>query len=118
MPDQIKSTAVCAVCGKVHPISKMGGFCGTQLCLHCLSAETFVCACCRRRVPRSEIVARDGDSAAVCQDCFDAHFTRCGACGLLIRQPEAHWHTMGGYERPFCDACFLELWGGGHGENR
>lgn len=112
MHNTIKSTAVCAICGKVHPVSKMGEFCGKRFCPHCLSVETFICACCRRRMPRSEIAARDSDNAVICQDCFDNYFTRCDACGLLIRQPEAHWCMVGGYERPYCSTCLRKMRGG------
>lgn len=60
-------------------------------------------------------------SSRVCRVCrakyspftflFDKLFTRCDACGLLLRQSEAQWHMLDGYERPYCDECYLETWG-------
>lgn len=83
-----------------------------------MSDETFVCDCCHNRVARSEIATYDGDETEICQDCFDKHFVRCEACGLLLRQRQARWHTAGSHERPYCAVCFQEKWGGIHNQNR
>lgn len=111
MLDKTESTAVCACCGKICPRSRMSGFQGVWFCSHCLDAETFVCACCGQHVARSEIATYDGDDTEICQTCFDEHYTRCDACGLLLRQPDAHWLFVDGYERPYCDVCFQEKQG-------
>ncbi len=105
MPREKESTAVCACCGKIYPRSKMSGSQGVWFCSGCLEAETFVCSICGQHVARSESATYDGDGVEVCQSCYDEHFTRCDACGLLLRQSDAHWRFAGGYERPFCDAC-------------
>lgn len=111
MSDDMGMMADCAICGKKHLISEMKEFCGELCCLSCLCANTFVCGCCHKRVARSEIATYDGDDIELCQDCFDKLFTRCEACGLLLRQSEARWHMLDGYERPYCDECYLETWG-------
>lgn len=111
MPDREEKKAVCAICCKAHSVSEMSKFCGKLLCPSCLTAYTFVCACCRKRVPYSEIATWDDDDIQLCQDCYDQHFTRCDACGLLLNQKDARWRMLGGYERPYCDECYLERWG-------
>ncbi len=108
MPGRTKGTAVCACCGKLYPRSKLSGFQGVWFCSRCLDDETFVCSCCGQRVAYSENAAADGDGTEICQTCFDKHFTRCEACGLLLRQSDAHWRFVDGYERPYCDACIRE----------
>ena len=53
MPNTAESTAVCVICGKELPPAQMEKFCGRPICRSCLAAETFLCACCGRRIPWS-----------------------------------------------------------------
>lgn len=59
------------------------------------------------RAARSQHLIATG--VEICQTCYDEHYTRCDACGLLLRQDKAHWRTKDGYEHPYCDDCIREL---------
>ena len=100
VPEKKSETAFCELCGKEYPASEMEDFFGKLLCSRCLAEETFVCACCHTRMPRSEVATYDDDTVEICQTCYDEHYTRCEGCGLLLRQPDANWLSVGGYYRP------------------
>lgn len=108
MPEKKSETAFCELCGKEHPVSDMEDFFGKLLCSNCLQAETFVCSCCHALMPRSEVATYDDDAVEICQTCYDEHYTHCEGCGLLLRQPDANWLSVGGYYRPYCEVCYNE----------
>ena len=108
VPEKKSETAFCELCGKEYPASEMEDFFGKLLCSRCLAEETFVCACCHTRMPRSEVATYDDDTVEICQTCYDEHYTRCEGCGLLLHQPDVNWLFVGGYYRPYCDSCYEE----------
>ena len=108
MPQKKIKTAFCELCGKEYPASEMEDFFGKLLCSRCLAEETFVCACRHTRMPRSEVATYDDDAVEICQTCYDEHYTHCEGCGLLLRQPDANWLSVGGYYRPYCEVCYNE----------
>lgn len=109
MAGEREKSYMCAFCGRWYRESDLTDYCGYRVCWGCLRAETFECEECGKRVPRSEVATFDCDGVEICQTCYDEHYTRCDACGLLLRQDEAHWRTKDGYERPYCNDCIRKL---------
>lgn len=103
------SVAVCAICGREYSETALVDFCGKPFCSDCLDKETFVCAVCGDRMPRSELATYPADWINVCQSCYDEHYTHCAECGKLLRQSDVYWLALGTpTERPSCESCYKE----------
>jgi hypothetical protein len=88
-------TFLCERCGQHHPCSDRQEFDGKVFCSECLEEVSDVCSYCGRRIL---VYTNAGDDQiTLCQDCYDAYYTTCFDCGVILRRDDAYFNAEDEY---------------------
>ena len=100
----VMELVICHTCGDISPKEETVELGGKYLCSECIDHETFICDKCDTRFWNDDN-AGDYDTR-LCQTCYDNHYTRCGDCGIVIRN-DSVYYAEGSENEVYCYYCYV-----------